>query len=607
MPAFLDWFLRLVPLNPIAVRLVEGGGRRARHLTIRAGYLAGMILLLLVALLGPSTSLRELAQRGAGAFTLVSFGQVALICLLTPVFMAGAIAQEASPRTWDILLTTPLRPLQIVLGNLFGRLFFVLALLLSTLPLFVFLQAFGGVPPGSVAGSYAIAATSALVVAAVAVTLAVTRTAGRRAVLVFYVTVLMILAVTFAADLWLREPTSPGSLADRTTVLTPLNPFLALEALLLTNRYQPWDPATAPGGAIGRLWFASPSAAFVWTGVLLSTALAVFGAARLRVIGERPERAKRSGGWLSRPVEALRARSRVGTNPIAWRERTLRGLTVGGLVGRLGFALAGIAAALVLLLLHRQGTLDGYGLRLALVAAVGAEVVIIVLTALNLAATSVSREREDGSLDIILTTPIQPGPYLAGKLQGLVQFLLPMMLVPVASLGLASLYVATSGFGGGVAVTVDEAVDVSTVTVPLVLPEAALELAVVLAGFVGFAVMVGLQWSVRSRGSIGAVVGAVAILVAVGGAVGLCGTAAGRGIPVLGAVIAAASPLNLVAAAAFPASALPASLLDPVAARWSLAVGSLLAGAAWVGLVFAMHSTLKRTFMTTVRQLAGRN
>ena len=129
--------------------------------------------------------------------------------------MAGAIAQEASPRTWDILLTTPLRPLQIVVGNLFGRLFFVLALLVSTLPLFILTQSFGGVPGEAIASSYAIAASSALVVAAVAVTLAVTRTAGRRAVLVFYVAVLTALAVTYAGDLWLRQPVAPGSMTSR--------------------------------------------------------------------------------------------------------------------------------------------------------------------------------------------------------------------------------------------------------------------------------------------------------------------------------------------------------------------------------------------------------
>jgi hypothetical protein len=180
-----------------------------------------------------------------------------------------------------------------------------------------------------------------------------------------------------------------------------------------------------------------------------------------------------------------------------------------------------------------------------------------------------------------------------------------MMLVPVASLGIASLYVATGGFGGLESTRVEEAVGVSTVSMPLILPEAFAELAVVLAGFVGFAVMIGLQWSIKSRGSIGAVVGAVGLLVVIGGAVGLCGAAGGRSIPVLGAALAALSPMNLAIASIFPASSIPASLGDPVAARWGLAVGSLLAAALWVGLVVAMHNHLKRTFMATVRQLAG--
>ena len=73
----------------------------------------------------------------------------------------------------------------------------------------------------------------------------------------------------------------------------------------------------------------------------------------------------------------------------------------------------------------------------------------------------------------------------------------------------------------------------------------------------------------------------------------------------LGASLAALSPLNLAIAAVFPASSIPASLGDPVAARWGLAVGSLVAAGLWIGLVVAMHNHLKRTFMATVRQLAG--
>ena len=133
MPAALVWLSNLLPTNPIAVRIISGGSTRARHLLLRAGYLAIMIAILLLGLLGSDGTMKQLATRGAAAFSLVALGQVALICVLTPIFMAGAIVQEANPRTWDILLTTPLSNLQIVLGNLWGRLFFVLALLLSTL------------------------------------------------------------------------------------------------------------------------------------------------------------------------------------------------------------------------------------------------------------------------------------------------------------------------------------------------------------------------------------------------------------------------------------------------------------------------------------------
>src|SRR5262249_7925047 len=105
MPAFLNWLLRLIVTNPICMRLVQGGSRRFRHLFIRTTYLGVMIAVVSVALLGTvarAPSVRDLARQGALTFTYVSYLQVGLICLLTPVFMAGAIAQEANPQTWDI-------------------------------------------------------------------------------------------------------------------------------------------------------------------------------------------------------------------------------------------------------------------------------------------------------------------------------------------------------------------------------------------------------------------------------------------------------------------------------------------------------------------------
>ena len=51
MPTFVNWLLRLLPTNPICMRLVQGGSKRMRHLYIRSGYLAVMIVVLLFVLL----------------------------------------------------------------------------------------------------------------------------------------------------------------------------------------------------------------------------------------------------------------------------------------------------------------------------------------------------------------------------------------------------------------------------------------------------------------------------------------------------------------------------------------------------------------------------
>lgn len=609
MPAILNWLLRLLPANPICMRLVQGGSRRAKHLYVRSGYLAVMMIVLFFGLLGSGNSLRELASRGADAFTVISYGQVALICLLTPVFMAGAIAQEANPRTWDILLTTPLNSPQLVLGNLFGRLFFVLALLFSTLPLFAITQYYGGVPGRSIFLSYAIAASSSLLVATIAVTLSVTRTAGKRAVFVFYVTVVMYLFTTYAWDRYLRPPVGGGSSAFLTTFLTPFNPFLALEALLFTNSYQVHDLAGTDASWLRRLWLERPVAAFNWLCVLISFGLILFSTLRVRVVGTRVGAVPWYRRMLGLPAKGATERPprRVGVNPIVWRESTAKGNTLSAILARFAFAAAGIVIALSVLWLFHAGRLSAPDLRLAVATIVGAEIVIIVLTALNISATAVSREREDGSLDIILTTPIQPGPYIAGKLRGIIQYLLPMLLVPVVTLALVSIYVMTGGLGrsGGVELQETIAETTTKIMVPVVLPEAAIALPIVLVAFVAFCVMVGLHWSIKSKGSIASVIAAVGVVLAIGGVLGLCGYGAGRSIPFVGAVLCALSPLNLLAALVAPAEFIPRSAEDLAAGRTAIVVGALVSAAAYSAIVFGMHANMKRTFMMTVRRLAG--
>lgn len=615
MPAILNWLLRLLPTNPICMRLIQGGSRRVRHLYIRAGYLGVMIVVLLLALLGSvsavgAPSVRDLASGGAAMFQIVSYLQVILICLLAPVFMAGAIAQEANPRTWDILLTTPLNSLQIVLGNLFGRLFFIIALLFSSLPLFAVTQYFGGVPGHAIFSSYAIAGASALLVAAIAITLSVTRTAGRRAVFLFYITVVMYLFVTYAIDLQLRQPVGPGAQEALTTVITPLNPFLSLEVLLYSNTYVPHDFTGEATTWLTGLWMSRPISAFIWLCVWTSVILIAFSTIRVRAIGAKTG----SLPWYRRMLGlgakggGERPPRTVGHNPVAWREAVARGKTLPAIVGRWGFAALGVLAALVLLTMFHTGLLDGPRLQMAVASIVGAEIVIITLAALNMSATAVSREREDGGLDIILTTPIQPGPYLAGKLRGLIQFLLPMLLVPIVTMAVFALYVMAGGFGRSGGVEVPVMIDNAAASLPVVLPEAAIALPLVLVPFVAFCVMVGLQWSIKSKGTIGSVIAAVGIVFAIVSVLSLCGFAGGNSLNVVGAVLSTFSPVNLLLAVVYPASYIEDALRQSVTAgRTSLVVGAIIAGAIYTSLVYGMHTNMKRTFMMTVRKLAGAN
>src|SRR5881275_2124147 len=99
MLGITDYFWRLLPANPILLRVVEGGGKRRRDLFIRCGYLGLLIFIVIFSLLskGSSTtgnqSLSDLAKVSASLFQQLSYLQLALVALLSPIFTAGAITQ----------------------------------------------------------------------------------------------------------------------------------------------------------------------------------------------------------------------------------------------------------------------------------------------------------------------------------------------------------------------------------------------------------------------------------------------------------------------------------------------------------------------------------
>lgn len=68
-----------------------------------------------------------------------------MVAFLVPVFTAGSIAGEREKQTLEILLTTILRPMQIVIGKLMSSISMILLLVLSSLPVISIVFTIGGI------------------------------------------------------------------------------------------------------------------------------------------------------------------------------------------------------------------------------------------------------------------------------------------------------------------------------------------------------------------------------------------------------------------------------------------------------------------------------
>jgi hypothetical protein len=342
-------------------------------------------------------------------------------------------------------------------------------------------------------------------------------------------------------------------------------------------------------------------------GSLLASVLMISAATlRVRLVGSRVEAAT---GAIARRLRGVsrtgeRAPRRVWQNPVAWREASLRLSTPLARGARWLVFFAGIAAAVSVLALHRVGSIDISDARLILGALVMSEVALALLVAVSASATAVSREREDGSLDILLTTPIQPGPYLLGKLRGLIVVLWPAIATPSITLALGALYVMAGGLGAA-AISTDVPYQTGRVIEPLVLPAAAFAFPFALTAFCAFAVMLGLQWSVSSRGVIGSTLAALGAVSGVLLLTGLCGAAAGRDIAALGPAVTCLSPLNLAFAAVAAGHAVPASLANSETVPAAFGIGAAVAVLGYGGVTWAMLASIRRNFMMAVRRLAG--
>lgn len=604
------WFWRLVPANPILVRVVFAGGRRVRHLWIRIFYLAILTLLVVFGVVvaqNGGNSLAELAKEATRVFKNVSIIQLGMVCILAPVFAAAAITQEKDSQTYNILLSTPLSNGQIVLGSLLSRLYFVFVLLLAGIPLFCILMVYGGVTGDKIAMSISLAAATAMFTGALAISISVIKIGTGRTVFSFYLAIAIYLIVLFALASWTAiippEAQPPPGQTQRMSWLAPFHPFLALW-VVLGETPAPDYGAVAHYGFPGKYLLAYPHQSYIVVTVIASLLLILMSLSFVRrgakegevtlwskILGVLPgRRATVEGEGQGRKPR------HVAKNPIRWRESVTGAAAGGGRLTRWLILIFGMTVAIALLIAYGRGDLKPAEARQWLYGVVAVELGIALFLATTTAATSMTREKESNTLELLLATPLTSAHIITGKTWGLVVAAWPMLAVPYMTVLLFLFFDLFTGrlFG--------KSGD------PVLHAEIALTLPIILISFTAFACMIGLQASIRNKKTMGAVFSSMGLVLLLFAATGGCAmilrqsdnpymTAAFMPICPVTAVFITLSPHDAVNAVAASLSA-----TDLTTCRVIAAIATLCTAAIYFLFGWQMRHSMVRNFDMTIRK-----
>ena len=136
--------------NPIFKKEQKVRARSPKLMLLIVGYNLGLVFLMVIAYLsiyGTNQQIERMAryQDTLMLYVLIGVFQFALILLIVPAFTAGTITGEKERQTFDVLITTNRKPLEIIIGKLGSSVSMVLLLIVSSLPILAIVFSVGGV------------------------------------------------------------------------------------------------------------------------------------------------------------------------------------------------------------------------------------------------------------------------------------------------------------------------------------------------------------------------------------------------------------------------------------------------------------------------------
>jgi ABC-type transport system involved in multi-copper enzyme maturation permease subunit len=191
-----------------------------------------------------------------------------LVMVLAPAFTSGAISLEREKQTLDLLVTTPLSTLGMVVGKLLSALSYVFLLIIASIPLASLVFVFGAVGPEDLLRGYLMLFALAFGMGAIGLFISALVKRTQTATVLTYVLVLVLSIGTVALhQFWIVAARRTQS----SSLVVTTRPFAAPEALLWLNPFVADADlicTTAPGAdhlceymsqVTGKPYFGSPS------------------------------------------------------------------------------------------------------------------------------------------------------------------------------------------------------------------------------------------------------------------------------------------------------------------------------------------------------------
>lgn len=179
------------------------------------------------------------ATIGQAIFISILFVQTLLTMLLAPGLTSGSISIEREKQTLELLITTPVSTLGMVVGKLVSSLAYVFLLIVASVPLMSIVFAFGGVAPDDVIRAYVLLLAMAVGIGSVGLFMSALFKRTQVATAIAYLIVIGLTIGTLALHTYIHVSSQRPflDLPRRTTApeaMLWLNPFVADVDLLCT-------------------------------------------------------------------------------------------------------------------------------------------------------------------------------------------------------------------------------------------------------------------------------------------------------------------------------------------------------------------------------------